>query len=306
MGQSKNNSLKVSILLPTYNRAQLLPRCIMSVLSQTYENWELIIADDGSSDNTSNEVQKLKLLDERIIYHKNKRNIGLPQNRNISLSLASGDLVWFIEDDMILKNDSLEILVKSWKDIKKNEETLGVLCPALVSDETPQDTRRGVLDYARSLKGRDLSRSPCVVDKWTGLIYRNFSPEFKEPVAIDDCHSCSLFQKEIFDKNKYESHAYAGNYVGEESDFHFRLIKLGYKIYFQPRAILYHKTINSGGCRLPITKWSYYFARNHIVFLTRNYGIKSFYMIPCFFVYNLSVMIRYIIFKNTNNNMNQQ
>lgn len=295
MGKSDDDSLKVSILLPTYNRAALLPKCIESVISQTYKNWELIIADDGSSDNTPEEARKLQRLDPKIIYHRSEDNVGLPQNRNISLSLASGDLIWFIEDDMILKNDCLERLVETWNDIKKSDGDLGVLSPALVTERCDQDTRRGVLDFARDLKESDLAKSPCVVDRRTGLIYRNFHPDFKEVIEIEDAHSCSVYRKEVFDQIQYESQAYIGNYIGEESDFHFRLRKMGYTIYFQPQAILYHNTVNSGGCRLPLMKWSYYFIRNHIIFLKRNYGIRSIYMIPYFFIYNLSVVIRYIV-----------
>lgn len=299
MGKGDDDPIKVSILLPTYNRATLLPNCTASVISQTYKNWELIIADDGSSDNTPDEVKKLQGLDPRIIYHRNKSNLGLPQNRNISLSLASGDLIWFIEDDMILNHDCLEKLVETWNDILKKGNYLGALCPALVSKERDHDTRRGVLDFARSLKKLDLTKNPCIVDQKTGLIYRNFSPEFTNVVEIEDCHACSIYRKEVFDQITYDSKAYIGNYIGEESDFHFRLRKMGYKIFFQPQARIYHNTVNSGGCRLPLTKWSYYFIRNHIIFLKRNYGLQSVYMIPYFLVYNLSTVIRYICLRRT-------
>jgi glycosyltransferase involved in cell wall biosynthesis len=304
MGKSDDNPIKVSILLPTFNRASLLPICVQSVLNQTYQNWELIIADDGSSDNTLEVSKKLQLLDSRINYHKNQKNVGLPKNRNISLSLASGKLVWFIEDDMIFKNDSLEILVRSWEFFNQKNERIGAICPALVSEENNYDTRRGILDFARKLKENELSQNPCVVDKYTGMIYRNFSPMFKDIVEIDDCHACSLYQREIFNQIKYDSEAYIGNFIGEESDFHFRLLKMGYKIYFQPLAIIYHNTINTGGCRLSLTRWSYFFIRNHVIFLKRNYGIRSIYKIPCFFCYNLYVIIRYLVQRRTSKEQN--
>jgi len=295
MGKSNDNSLKVSILLPTYNRAALLPQCIESVIAQTYGNWELIIADDGSQDNTPEEARKLQHLDSKIIYHRSETNVGLPQNRNVALTLASGDLIWFIEDDMVLKNDCLERLVETWDYIKKNDENLGVLSPALITEKCDQNIRRGFLDFARSLKEGDLARSPCVVDRRTGLIYRNFSPDFDEVIEIEDAHSCSIYRKDIFDQIQYDSQTYIGNYIGEESDFHFRLKKMGYTIYFHPKAILYHNTVDSGGCRLPLMKWSYYFIRNHIIFLRRNYRMRSVYMVPCFFIYNFSVVIRYML-----------
>lgn len=294
MGESNNNSLKVSILLPTYNRASLLPKCIDSIINQTYRNWELIIIDDGSLDNTPILANDLQKIDSRIIFHRNQKNVGLPQTRNIALTLASGDLIWFIEDDMIVEIDCLKNLIQTWTQFDERERKLGAICPALVSKERFSDTRRGLLDFARNLQEIELSKKPCIIDKWTGLIYRNFSPSFEEIIEIEDCHSCSLYRRDIFNELKYNSHAYIGNFIGEESDFHFRLRKLGYRLFFQPKAILYHNTIITGGCRLPLIKWFFYFLRNHIVFLKRNFGIRSIYMIPFFFLYTFSLSIRYI------------
>jgi glycosyltransferase involved in cell wall biosynthesis len=61
-----NSNPTVSIIIPTYNRAKLLPRSIKSVLNQTFQNFELIIVNDGSTDNTKEIVEKFKKKDERI------------------------------------------------------------------------------------------------------------------------------------------------------------------------------------------------------------------------------------------------
>lgn len=295
MGKSDNNPLKVSILLPTYNRGFLLNSCTDSVINQTYKNWELIIADDGSSDDTPNIAKKILIKDTRIKFHRNCTNLGLPSNRNVSLSLASGELIWFIEDDMILECDCLKCLVETWIKINEKEQRLGVICPSLISYEQTKGARRDILNFTRELKKKELKDNPCFVDKWTGLIFRNFSPNFNQIVEIQDSHSCSIYKKDIFEKLSFNNTAYCGNFIGEESDFHFKLRKMGYKIFFQPKAILNHHTVNFGGCRLPLLKWSYFFIKNHIIFLKRNYGVKSIYMIPFFLTYNLTVLIRYII-----------
>jgi len=295
MGESGNISLKVSIILPTYNRAKLLNRCVSSILLQTYSNWELIISDDGSSDETQEEVKKLQLLDNRIIYHKNDQNLGLPKNRNEALLLVSGNLIFFIEDDLILEPNCLEILVETWEKIKQRNIKVGAICPALILEASYSGAHRTILDFARKLKEKELERNPCIIDKKTGLIYRNFSPTFKDIFEVEDCHACSMYPKYIFKEIRYEERVYRGNYIGEESEVHQKLRKKGYKLYFQPRAIVYHKTVNSGGCRISLYKWSYYFIRNHIIFVKRNFGIKSLYMIPCFLTYIFIVFIRYAL-----------
>lgn len=88
----------ISIILCTYNRARLVKRAIGSVLTQSYRNWELIIVDDGSEDDTRQVVVPLALSEPRIkyFYHPNK---GLARSRNIGIALALGDYVTFLDSD---------------------------------------------------------------------------------------------------------------------------------------------------------------------------------------------------------------
>ena len=78
----------VSIVLPTYKRARVLPHAIRSVLAQTYANWELIVVDDNSPDDTAQVVAGFT--DQRIRYVKNDPNLKLPRALNCGFSLARG------------------------------------------------------------------------------------------------------------------------------------------------------------------------------------------------------------------------
>lgn len=90
-----NNPL-FTVIVRTYNRAHLLPRAIRSVLNQSYQNFELIIIDDCSNDNTEQVVGSFS--DGRIIYHKNQSNLGFLV-RNIGFSLAQGKYYGYLDDD---------------------------------------------------------------------------------------------------------------------------------------------------------------------------------------------------------------
>ena len=76
----------VSIIMPSWNTATFIVESIQSVLNQTYQNWELIIVDDCSSDNTDNVIKQFA--DRRIRYKKNEKNSGAAVSRNRALKEA--------------------------------------------------------------------------------------------------------------------------------------------------------------------------------------------------------------------------
>ena len=97
-----------SIITPTYNRSHLLERMIQSVLAQTFTDWELIIIDDSTNNETLNYIQKYSD-NTKILYQKNESNSGLPYSRNRGLDVATGDWITFLDDDDLFVNDfSLE------------------------------------------------------------------------------------------------------------------------------------------------------------------------------------------------------
>ena len=106
-----NNPL-VSIITPTYNHEKFIGTCIESVLKQTYQNWEMIIIDDGSTDKTS--VVVAKYTDDRIKYVK-QENLGiwkLNETYNKALEMSKGDLIAILEGDDAWPNFKLEEQVK--------------------------------------------------------------------------------------------------------------------------------------------------------------------------------------------------
>lgn len=97
----------VSIIMPSYNTAQYIRQSIQSVLAQTYLNWELIIVDDCSSDNTEN-VVSVFLNDNRIKFLKNERNSGAAVSRNRALREARGKWIAFLDSDDLWEPEKLE------------------------------------------------------------------------------------------------------------------------------------------------------------------------------------------------------
>jgi glycosyltransferase involved in cell wall biosynthesis len=103
---------KVSILLPTYNRERYLVLAIDSVLAQTHQDWELLISDNCSDDNTFTIASKYANQDSRIIYWKNETNIGALQNYNRCIEKACGDYIELFGTDDIFEPTCLELLAR--------------------------------------------------------------------------------------------------------------------------------------------------------------------------------------------------
>ena len=90
---------KVSVILPTYNGERFIANSIESVLSQTFDDFELIIVDDGSTDATSGVVKEFALKDERVVFVSSDKNLGIQKTLNKGLKMAKGEYIARIDDD---------------------------------------------------------------------------------------------------------------------------------------------------------------------------------------------------------------
>jgi glycosyltransferase involved in cell wall biosynthesis len=92
------NTFRITVLMATHNRCELLPRAVDSVRAQEYSNWELVIVDDGSSDGTSALLERMASEDERIVVVP-QSHLGVGTARNAGLSAATGDVMCYLDDD---------------------------------------------------------------------------------------------------------------------------------------------------------------------------------------------------------------
>ena len=97
----------VSVIMPSWNTGKFIAESIQSVINQTYKNWELIIVDDCSTDNTDEIVGKF--IDIRIKYLKNEKNSGAALTRNRALREAKGEWIAFLDSDDLWKPKSWNI-----------------------------------------------------------------------------------------------------------------------------------------------------------------------------------------------------
>lgn len=107
----------ISVIVPIYNSDTYLEECINSIINQTYQNIEILLINDGSTDNSLKICKKLEQKDRRIKII-NKKNTGVSDSRNIGIEKSNGKYILYVDSDDILRNDMIERLYKTL--IEKN------------------------------------------------------------------------------------------------------------------------------------------------------------------------------------------
>jgi len=157
------NSL-VSIITPCYNAESFIADTIESVLAQTYQNWEMIIVDDCSSDKSRDIVERYTKKDIRIQLVKNERNIGVAKSRNNAISKASGKYIAFLDSDDMWLSRKLEMQLE----LMKNEKSSMSYTAYNTTDEN--NTPIAYHPVIEKVSYIDLLKKPSIIGTLT-LIY---------------------------------------------------------------------------------------------------------------------------------------
>ena len=143
---------KISIVLPVYNGEKYLKTSIESCINQTYQNWELLIIDDGSSDKSGEIAKHYEKKDSRIHYYKNQKNLKLPKSLNRGFSLAAGEYLTWTSDDNYYRPQALEKMA----DALENQKGDFIFTACSIVDENdkkisqtfaPEDFTHAIWDY---------------------------------------------------------------------------------------------------------------------------------------------------------------
>ena len=113
---------KVSIIMPVYSAARTIEQAVSSVISQSYDHWELIIINDNCPENSCDSILHIIDNDDRIIKIDNEKNIGVSKSRNKGINIASGDIIAFLDSDDYWVYNKLE------NQIEKIQDGCDVVC----------------------------------------------------------------------------------------------------------------------------------------------------------------------------------
>jgi glycosyltransferase involved in cell wall biosynthesis len=119
------NCPKVSFVIPCYNLAHLLPQCIDSILSQTYSDFEILIMNDRSPDDTARVAKSYQ--DKRVKHIENESNLGHLRNYNKGIEMSRGQYIWLISADDYLR---VPYILERYVRLMDSSPTVGyVVCP---------------------------------------------------------------------------------------------------------------------------------------------------------------------------------
>lgn len=163
----------VSIIMPCHNDAPFIREAISSVLAQTYEDWELILVDDGSTDDTIS-IAGLEFKDERIHIYRNEVNMGAAYSRNIGIDRANGKYIAFLDSDDYWYPTKLEKQVEFM-------ETNGYLFSAHHYYQSRNDLEPKRLIEAPKKIGKTLMRRCC----WIGCLSVMYNQEALGKFYVD-------------------------------------------------------------------------------------------------------------------------
>lgn len=185
----------VSVCMPTYNQAKYLPAAIESVLRQTFTDFELLIIDDCSTDESADVIGTYARKDRRIRFIINDCNIGMVNNWNKCLEMASGEYIKFLfGDDMLsspfaiermlslIKSDERIVLVASARNlIDHQSRVLGVMSEYI--GRSPRDGKQVIMDCL--LDQRNRIGEPSVVLFRKRHAARGFDPRYRQMVDLE-------------------------------------------------------------------------------------------------------------------------
>lgn len=208
---------KYSIIMPVYNASKTIHKSIESVINQTYGDWELLLIDDGSSDNSYEIIKNYEKNDERIKgFHQ--ENGGPGRARNLGISKISGDYVLFIDSDDYYENNLLELVNN------KIHDTHADLIYISMINEDDKCNIKNIID----------------VGKFNGYTKKDYLD--MEIMGVLPWGPCSkIVKKEIAEKTKFSNLA-----VGEEIIYSYELINRSDNIIFLD-VPLYHYVHNENG-----------------------------------------------------------
>lgn len=225
--------IKVSIIIPAYNSGKYIVRCVESAIKQTLREVEIIVVNDGSTDNTQDLIENLSLKDDRVIII-NKRNGGLSSARNTGLDIAKGEYIQHLDGDDWIEPMACE---ETYQYASKNNIDI------VVSDYY-RDNDEGEVKYIRDLSSEKIIPSneeylryffqrKTIPAVWNKLIKREVYGDTRHPEGVFQGEDVAVMPRLILRSKKIEklNKAFVHYIVNPNSITNFETTKKMYQLF---------------------------------------------------------------------------
>lgn len=236
----------VTIIVPVYNVEKYLDKCIESILYQTYKNLEIILVDDGSTDNSGKIIDEYAKKDTRIVVI-HKENGGVSSARNAGLNNSTGDYICFCDADDYLMNDYVEYLLNM----------------ALTNDVDIALTKNMFSNFNNKQATKDN------IEKYTGERTAIDILSYNIPIGV----YCKIFKREFLNKNNIRF--LPEIFIGEGFNFNVDSFQRASKVAIGYRKVYFYRRDNetSATTKFSIEKWKN--GLNAIEIMKKRLAIKS-------------------------------
>lgn len=192
----------ISVIIPIYNVEKYLDKCVDSVIKQTHKNLEIILVDDGSSDNCPKLCDKWAKKDKRIkVIHK--ENGGISDARNVGIDSAIGRYIYFLDSDDYIDEDMLENL---YNDMIKNKSKIST-CGFIYETENKKETyycKENYVENSEQVLKRIFQDNDISICLWDKLYQSDLFDEIRFPKGKIHEDTATLYR--LIDKAKIISH----------------------------------------------------------------------------------------------------
>ncbi len=264
------NQPKISILIVSYNSEKYIAACLDSVLATSYKKKEVIIVDNGSSDNTPEILLKYK---KKVRLFLLAKNLGYAEGNNFAATKAKGSLLLVLNPDTVVSSNFIQPLVERML----STSDVAACQPAvyLLHDQTHLNLTGKVAHYL----GFDWIRD-----------YKKVTPP-PAGILTSISGSCVLLNKELFKKTYLFDKDFFLYF--EDSDLSWRARLLGYTLWFVPESTIYHDyTFVPDPSYLKLNTKVYFYERNRLAMILQNYSIKTIiFILPVLILMEIGTII---------------
>ena len=254
----------VSIVIPHWNNVDVLSECLESISNTNFENFETIVVDNASTDNS---VASVRSNYPNVKLIENDKNYGYAGGCNIGAEAASGDFLIFLNNDTVQEKDWISNLIKTIN----SDDKIAAVQPKILNYYD-----RNVFDYAGGSGGHmDIYCFPFARGRIFSFQENDEGQYNNKEKCFWSSGTCFMVRRELFQKAGGFDESFFAHM--EEIDLCWRLYAMGFEVWVEPDSVVYHKN----ALTLPMHSHKKYYLnhRNSLLMLLSNYSIKNIFLI---------------------------